>query len=155
METYEEIKNVFLQKADKEELKRCFLYPENCVNYDYNFFGFLEQYYHLSKIIPKHWTIIDFGCASAFQSVFFDKHKLYFGVDSNTPIEHRYKTENSVNYDCSIEYAINNNYFKDLNLNETFVISNFVPSQCANSQIRSAFPNLFIYYPSGTEGEKL
>ena len=39
------------------------------------FLGFCDIYYHLSQIIPKDWTIIDFGAANNPQSYFFTEHK--------------------------------------------------------------------------------
>ena len=34
----------------------------NDPEHDPSFLGFINTYYYLSKLIPKHWTVVDIGC---------------------------------------------------------------------------------------------
>lgn len=143
--------NIFKKHSDPDEVNRVMRKGDNCVNYAHDFYGFLEQYLHLSKIIPKDWYIIDFGCAAAFQSVFFKKHRLYVGVDHSFSLNARYQTRNSFYFNCSIEKFIDKKLYEkleNLDLKKTFAICNYVPSEKAKQMIREAFPNLFVYYPA-------
>lgn len=145
---YEEVLDIFYKNANKEEINRVMYKETNCVDYDIEFMGFLEQYYCLSKVIPKDWFIIDFGCAAAFQSVFFENHKGYLGIDITVSSDARYKTKNSSHLKCSIEEYISKKLYEKFDLNKTFAICNYVPSNIAKKQIRKIFPNLFVYYPN-------
>ena len=60
--------------------KRRILSQDEC-ELDIDFLGFTEVYRSLSKIIPKHFTVIDFGCYLAAQCYCFGNHKKYVGVD--------------------------------------------------------------------------
>lgn len=145
---YVQALNIFKDKSDPAEVNRVMRMGDNCVNYAHDFYGFLEQYLHLSKIIPKDWYIIDFGCAAGFQSVFFKKHRGYIGVDHAFSLKARYQTGNSFYFKCTIEKFIEKNLYDKLDLSKTFAICNYVPSKAGMEQIRKIFPNLFIYYPS-------
>jgi len=67
-------------------------YPKQCdrvlqqpmCDIEPDFLGFIDKYYHLSKIMPLHFTIIDFGCSYAPQAYYFRKHKQYIGIDFST-----------------------------------------------------------------------
>lgn len=115
------------------------------LEYSYDFIGFIEQYEALSRLIPNHWTVIDFGCYVGVQAYYFRNHIKYIGVD---PFQGpRLRTENSEYHQLSIS-----DYFKlfkpepGVNLpTSTFAICNFVPAY--SGLIRESFPNLFIYYP--------
>ena len=58
--------------------KRRILSQDEC-ELDVDFLGFTEVYRSLSKIIPKHFTVIDFGCYLAAQCYCFGNHKKYVG----------------------------------------------------------------------------
>lgn len=55
------------------------MHQKNC-EIDPEFMGFVDVYYHLSKIIPKHLTVIDIGCCYAPQCLYFKNHHKYIGV---------------------------------------------------------------------------
>ena len=61
------------EEIEKREGTLCEFYPE--------FVGFVGIYYYLSKVIPKDYTIIDFGAAHNAQSYFFTEHKKYIVVN--------------------------------------------------------------------------
>lgn len=57
----QEITNYVLSLIPKEEKDRVFKQEYCAIGTD--FIGFMETYYYLSKIIPKEYTVYDFGCA--------------------------------------------------------------------------------------------
>ena len=57
----QEITNYVLSLIPKEEKDRVFK-QEYC-DIGTEFIGFMDTYYYLSKIIPKEYTVYDFGCA--------------------------------------------------------------------------------------------
>lgn len=108
---------------------------------DHSFLGFLDQYYHLSEIIPKDFTVIDLGCAFAPQAYFFQEHKEYIGVDISGAI--RFTFKNTYNNLCDIDIFCEQYRGKDNR--KIFAICNYVP---INSQkVREIFQNLFCFYP--------
>jgi hypothetical protein len=68
---------------------------------DYSFMGFLEDYQNIAEIYQKrirsgvslsgvniptvNFRIVDVGCGSAFQQVFFTKFSEYIGIDLRIP----------------------------------------------------------------------
>jgi hypothetical protein len=115
---------------------------------DAGFLGFVDVYEALSKIIPKHFTVIDLGCGYNPQSYFFTGHKRYIAVD-NFEDRIRFCAPNCVMYEGSIEDFLKNPF--TFNLQETFAICSYVPSWGGDNgkMVREAFPNLFVYYPHG------
>ena len=126
----------------KDQVERVFNQDTCDINSD--FLGFTDIYEMLSKIIPKHFTIIDLGCAYNPQCFYFVKHKKYIAVDISDC--EKFKSDNCDIYQKSIEDFIKED-ISELNLDETFAICNYVTN---NSKIvRTTFKNLFIYYPHG------
>lgn len=116
---------------------------------DAEFMGFTEQYKALSTIIPKHFTIIDMGCAFAAQSYYFDEHKAYIGVDIFDDVK-RFSTNNTTLIVSSIQEFIKNRLpSMGLDLETTFAICNYMPDFEAARMVRETFPNVFVFYPSG------
>lgn len=115
---------------------------------DVEFMGFTEQYKALSEIIPKHFTIIDMGCAFAAQSYYFEKHRAYIGVDIFNKAK-RFHTNNTTLIICSIQEFIKNRLpIMGLDLESTFAICNYMPDFEAAKMVREKFPNVFVFYPS-------
>jgi hypothetical protein len=115
------------------------------------FLGFTDIYEHLSKIIPKHFTIIDLGCAYAPQCFYFSKHKSYVGVDISHLV--RFHCANSKFYEMSIQDFIAK-HLQELYLPETFAICSYVPYGTEGDMrniVGAAFKNCFTYYPSDIE----
>jgi len=84
--------NSILFKQYHEQYQRVFDQAE--CDIEPEFLGFITTYYYLSYLIPKHFTIIDFGCAYAPQAYYFINHKKYIGVDciiSNKGIQREYR----------------------------------------------------------------
>ena len=101
------------------------------------FLGFVDIYYFLSKIIPKDFTVIDFGCAYAPQAYYFRNHKAYIGI--NNSIKKRFTFKNTTHINGKIEDNLD---FED---KKTFAICSYVPT--STNEIRKRFKNLFVYYP--------
>lgn len=120
-------------------------------NVDYTHMGFTRVYKSLLDIVPKHYTIIDLGCCYAPQCYYFEDYEAYIGVDVDD--EERFATENTTHYQMSIQKFIKE-VLPDLHLNlkETFAICSYVPDWEATELARQTFPNILVYYPSGSLG---
>ena len=145
-----------LNMIPAEEQRRVFsyYYSEYCPipSVQNGFLGFIENYKHLSQMIPKHWTIIDIGAYGNCQSYYFTEHKKYIAVEPSCfdgrgiPM---FQPANCEVFRCTGQQFVAHILPRlGLNLKETFVIMNFVPSNDCCEVIRKTFPNLFIYYPS-------
>ena len=110
-------------------------------------------YYMLSKMIPKDWTVIDFGCAYNAQSYFFQNHARHIAIEpewKNTDFHFEYfiapRTE--------IMFTTGQDFINDLlpnmnlNIDKTFAIVNYVPSGACNLLVRQTFKNVFTFYPA-------
>lgn len=130
-----------------EQLKRVFAQED--VEVEPHFLGFIEQYYYLSKMIPKYMSIIDIGCSYAAQSYFFKEHKHYIGVDiKREPTLERFSFENTTIVEVSKE-QFETGFFSSIVLppqKDLFAIVNYVPIN--TRPIRNQFSNIFCFYPS-------
>lgn len=133
-------------KLPKEQIKKVF--EQECCDIDGEFLGFTDIYERLAEMIPKHFTIIDLGCAYNPQCFYFTEHKKYVAVDISDCV--KFQSENCIIYQKSIEDFIADN-LKDYDLEETFAICSYVPPWGGNNgeMVRKAFKNLFVYYPHG------
>lgn len=112
------------------------------------FLGFVDIYKRLSEIIPKHFTVIDLGCAFNPQCFYFENHKQYVAVDASQC--QKFKTDNCIFYTKTIGDFLKEN-IKDYDLDETFAICSYVPMWHGDKDIKIGeyFKNLFVYYPHG------
>lgn len=122
------------------------------VDIDMSFLGFLNVYYNLSKLIPTHFTIIDFGCAYNPQCFFFSSHKKYIAIDSFPNIK-VFKSKNCDFYNMETADFIEK-IFPSFNfdIQQVFAICSYVsPWGRRNTEdiVRENFKNMFIYYPHG------
>ena len=115
------------------------------------FLGFVSTYLLLSFLIPKHFTVIDLGCAYAPQCFYFSDHKQYVGVDLS--VENRFHTDNTTMYTMSISNFIKD-YIELFDLDTTFAICNYVPEWRDDNMklIRENFKNVFVFYPASERG---
>lgn len=116
-----------------------------CCDIDESFVGFIETYKQLSKLIPRTWTVVDFGCAYAPQCWYFRKHKEYIGVDWFAG--KRFFTKNTEHKKMSIEDWIFQ--YAELMPRTTFAIANYSLSD--TSIVRNNFNYCFTYYPEKDE----
>ena len=111
---------------------------------------FADTYYHLSQVIPKDYTVIDFGAAYNAQAYFFTKHKKFIAVNpySAAGDNGMFKPNN-----CEI-YRMTTGEFlqkEDYPKNKVFAICNFVPNWHGENSIdliHKKFQNVYTFYPS-------
>jgi hypothetical protein len=116
------------------------------------FLGFTDVYKHLAQIIPKHFTVIDFGCAYNPQCYYFLEHRKYIAVDPGESV--RFKSPNCTIYEATTEQWIKEHLSK-INIHETFAICSYVPpwyGHQSHELVRQNFINVFTYYPHGGYG---
>jgi len=122
---------------------------------DMEFMGFLDIYESLSKIIPKHFTVIDLGCAYNAQCFYFADHARLVSVDLPLPTEQgkmeRFTTSNCTIYETTIARFIES-HLQEFDQDETFAICSYVPDWYGNNMelVRHSFKNAFTYYPHET-----
>lgn len=109
------------------------------------------NYEPLATLIPKHWTVIDFGCAYNAQSYWFQEHDRLISVDLPFPESpnitfERFHPSWCELYEMSIKEWIER-YFHTIDTQNTFAICGYVPSREV-VEVRMKFANLFVYYPS-------
>lgn len=117
---------------------------------DPGFLGFTDIYFALAGIIPKHWTIIDFGCAYAPQSLIFREHKAYVGVDASEC--ERFSGPNTTHYRMTTAQFIEE-HGAEFDRKITFAICSYVPPWYGHNSrevVRQNFDNVFTFYPAGS-----
>ena len=147
----DEIDKLFY-KLPKDQIENVFNQKE-CDIYPY-FLGFTNIYENLSLIIPKHFTVIDLGCAYNPQCFYFLEHKKYVAIDiSNCE---KFKSDNCIIMHKTIEDFIKEDLSK-YDLDETFAICSYVPQWGGDNRelVRKSFKNVFVYYPHGGFDHKL
>jgi hypothetical protein len=147
MHTNEEICRELLDSIPQDQLDTV-LNQQYC-DIDGEFLGFVKEYKHLSEIIPKHFTVIDCGCAYNPQSYFFQRHKRFIAID-NFKDTIRFQAPGTEFYHISIEAFIQER-LHEFDLDETFAICSYVPDWGALNKelVRKSFKNVFVYYPHG------
>lgn len=142
----QELINYTLSLIPKEEKDRVFKQQDCGIASD--FIGFLEPYYYLSKIIPKDYTVFDFGAAYNPQCYFFTDHKRYIAI---SPIEidgkEMFKAANCEIYRCTTGHFIET-YLKDTS--KSFAIVNYVPNwhnEHPIDLVKEYFQNVYTFYP--------
>jgi hypothetical protein len=138
-----------LHMLPEDQLDRV-LGQEDC-DIDPNFLGFTSVYLSLASIIPKHWTIVDLGCAYAPQAFAFKNHAAYIGVDRGGG--ERFAAPNTTHHTMTIAEFIAE-HLGALDLETTFAICSYVPPWHNDNMAlaRESFKNVFTYYPAKTPG---
>ncbi len=115
-----------------------------------------STYYYLSKMIPKEWTVIDFGASYGAQSYLFQSHSKYIAVepfknDNNGWHFENFKANSTERYEMTAGEFIKEMLPKlKLDLNKTFAIANYTPNWFGENPIelvRSHFNNIWTFYP--------
>lgn len=145
---YECIKNNLLKLLPPEQMEKIFNQPDCDIDFDY--IGFVDFYFYLSEMIPKHWTIIDIGCSYAPQAFLFKYHKQYFGIDNSVKI--RFEAQNTTHlYMSATEFCVKESEKYNFDIDTTFAICQYVPDDNAVLFTKQWFKNVFTYYPAGHE----
>jgi hypothetical protein len=110
-------------------------------------------YYYLSRMIPKDWTVIDFGCAYNPQSYLFQNHKRHIAIepkwlDKDFLFEYFQAPNTELLFMTGQEFIENELPKLGLDLDKTFDIVNYVPSGACNLMVRETFKNIWAYYPA-------
>ena len=110
-------------------------------------------YYYLSRMIPKDWTVIDFGCAYNPQSYLFQDHKRHIAIepkwlDKDFHFEYFQAPNTELLFMTGQEFIENELPKLDLDLDKTFAFVNYVPSGACNLMVRETFKNIWAYYPA-------
>lgn len=139
-----------MKKIPKEQLHSVF--NQGMCDIDCSFIGFIETYYHLSKIIDKEFTVIDFGAAYNPQCFFFDRHKKYIAVQpEGDECKVMFQAKNCDIYKTTTKGFIENVLpGLNLDLDKTFAIVNFVPNWHGENSMelaRTHFKKVYTYYP--------
>ena len=145
--TFEEITSYLLSVIPKEEIEKragtlCEFSPE--------FVGFVDIYYYLSKVIPKDYTIIDFGAGHNPQSYFFTEHKKYIAVNPFSGI----KEDDGMfcPSNCDIYRMTTGEFLNTIDYpkEKVFAICNYVPNWHGDDSIKLVhehFRNVYTFYP--------
>lgn len=116
-----------------------------------DFLGFIDIYYYLSKVIPKSYTIIDFGAGYNAQSYFFDEHKEYISVEPE--IIDFYKFDMFRPSNCKIYNMTTKRFLESIDYpkENVFAICNYVPKgwygQDSIDLVKKNFRNVYTFYP--------
>lgn len=147
MSFHERANERLLSMLPADQLKRVFA-DDKC-DIDLEFLGFVGIYEMLSTIVPRHWTVIDLGCAWAPQAFFFRHHEAYIGVDIHDG--ERFSAPNTVHFVGQIGRFIEQRG-AEFDPGNTFAICSYVPPWGGDNMVRTAaaFQNLFTYYPCST-----
>lgn len=145
-----------LSLIPQEQYDRVF--RQNMCDIDYEFLGFTDIYERLAEIIPRHWTIVDLGCAYSPQAFLFRDHKAYVGVDIDLgggPQE-RFIAPNTTHYIMPISDFIRD-HVHEFDQSTTFAICSYVPPWHGDNMkmARDTFKNVFTYYPAGEHFQKI
>lgn len=114
------------------------------------FAGFVDIYYYLSKVIPKDYTVIDFGAGYNAQSYFFTGHKQYIAIRPNSS----YPEENGMFCppNCKILRMTTGEFLKtqEYPREKVFAICNYVPNWYGEDSIdlvHKNFRNCYTFFP--------
>ena len=115
-----------------------------------DFCCFADTYYHLSQVIPKDYTVIDFGAAYNAQAYFFTKHKKFIAVNPHSADrdDGMFKPDN-----CDIYRMTTGEFLKKVEdpKEKVFAICNYVPNWYGEDSIdlvHKNFRNIYTFYPS-------
>lgn len=145
-----------LSQIPKERLDHVFSHGD----IDGEFIGFVEQYDALSRLIPKHFTIVDIGCAYAPQAYLFRNHAKYMAIDATTALEDTFidltALPNTQHFHTDAAAFIDL-VADTLDLDTTFAICSYVPPWYGDIRrlVGATFPNSFTFYPAGDVQPKL
>ena len=113
------------------------------------FMCFAKTYFFLSKLIPKDWTVIDFGAAYNAQSYFFTQHKRYIAIN---PYSVRGDNGMFCPDNCEIYRMTTGEYLRSVDYpkEKVFAICNYVPNWYEEDSIelvKKHFRFCYTFYP--------
>ncbi len=146
---YERLCQELLAIIPIEEQKRVFS-SDGCELCS-EFLGFISFYEALSRIIPKGYTVIDFGAAHNPQSYYF-KGCNYIAVQPKDVACEMFCPEWCKIYRCTTGEFIKhkNEYLSGIDADKIFAICNYVPNWYGENSmdlVKANFQNVFTFYP--------
>lgn len=148
MECYKALLAEIKEKIPRDEYAE--VMKQDMCEYESDFLGFLEVYKAASLFVPKHKTIIDFGCYLSAQAYFFSDYSKYIGVDVVNL--KRFSPENAEHHVSTIQDFISN-HPELANDSNVFAICSYVPDFEAQELVRKKYKNCLVYYPCGKNGK--
>ena len=113
---------------------------------EHDFLGFFHEYAPVADL-PHDFVILDMGCYMGIQAAYFAEHAAYIGVDSFTPTGWRFRQDNVLSFQQSIQDFIHNTLpTLDLDLNRCFAICSYVPDKEAQHLVAETFPYHKVVY---------
>lgn len=157
METNEEVSMYLLSVIPKVEIERVFS-SDTRAEICGDFLGFVNTYFHLSKIIPKDFIIIDIGCGYNAQSYLFNEFQRVYAVNPLNEISgfhfEYFCAPNCTLFDMTAGEFIEQELPKlNLDLKKCFAICNYVPNwhnEKPMKLVAKTFPNHYVFYPKKT-----
>jgi hypothetical protein len=149
------------KRLPREQIKQVFKGTASA-EIDREYLGNILTYESLAQIIPKEWTVIDFGCSYNAQSFLFQEHLRHIAVDYgeedyNEPgkdEDHwkvfRFHAPGTEFIATDIKGFIKD-HLSSLDLATTFAICSWVPDEKSVELVRQTFPNLFVIYPASVK----
>ena len=150
-----------LQKIPKDQLGKILNSPFSEI--DPTFLCFSEVYKAVEDHTPKNMVIIDLGCYAGLQSMFFQDHPAYIGVDScpmafvgtkedeypSTEDFYMPRLERKKNhyFVTTIQHFIENMEENGLDPEKCMAIMSYVPDKDAYKKAMETFPNIAAFYP--------
>ena len=147
MESYNDICEYLLSLIPKEEIESL---EGSIGEFCPQFMGFVDTYYYLSNIIPKHFTIIDFGSGWNAQSYFFTSHKRYIAVNPISGVKEddgMFKAPNCEIYRMTTGEFLSKVDYPNVNV---FAICSYVPNWYGDNSIemvKKTFQNCYTFFP--------
>lgn len=147
MDLHETVSRALWSSLPTDQIDRVMATDASC-EINPEFLGFVTIYRNLAEVIPRHYTVVDLGCAYAPQSWYFRDHKAYVGVDIMTDV--RFATPNTIHHKSTIGEFIDAEC-PQLDLDTTFGICSYVPPWGADNGAltRATFRHCFVFYPCG------
>lgn len=149
------------ERIGKKKMQKIYSYPDCELEYDY--LGFLENYYDLEDKIPKNFTIIDVGCYLGVQAEYFKNHKKYIGLEPFLDAKDLRKYTNQ--YPNTVYLRLTAADFLkdfekmkkeyDIDIEKTMVICSYVPAFKETSALADFFPYIRVIYPGQPTIERL
>lgn len=146
-EKYEEAAKELLSLIPKEEKERVFGHPQCEISPE--FLGFITTYKALADLIPRDWTIVDFGASYNPQCYYFKNHKRYIAVEPETGLP-MFKAPNCEIFECTTKEFVLCHMNEVLQDEKVFAICNYVQKWYGQDSIRimkEKFRYVFTFYP--------
>lgn len=147
MNEFECITRKLMSLIPKAEFERL---DGKIAEFSHDFVGFVDIYYYLSKVIPKDWSVIDFGAGYNAQSYFFTEHKEYIAVNPQSPFPDDDGMFCPPN--CKVYRMTTGQFLKDVDYprERVFAICNYVPNWYDEDSVmlvHENFRDCYTFYP--------